>query len=47
MFKGVKDVLIFNEFDLYSKKDDTEITQAVKDYYFSLLNEYFHDGFHW
>lgn len=43
----LKDVLKFNEFDLYSKEDDTEITQEVKDYYFSLLNEYFHDELHW
>ena len=37
----LKDVLEFNEFDLYSKEDDTNITNEIKQYYDTILNEYF------
>ena len=36
-----KNVLDFNNFDLYSKEDDTVIDVHVKSYYSDLLNEYF------
>ena len=31
----------FNNFDLYSKEDDTNIDDKVKKYYDNLINEYF------
>ena len=37
----LKDVLEFNEFDLYSKEDDTNITSEIRQYYDGVLNEYF------
>lgn len=37
----LKDVLQFNEFDLYSKEDDTIISSDIKLYYDKLLDEYF------
>ena len=43
----LKDVLMFNEFDLYSKEDDTEITDEVKKYYDNLLDEYFQGEMQW
>ena len=45
--KILKDVLDFNEFDLYSKEDDTEITDEVKKYYDNLLDEYFQGEMQW
>ena len=43
----LKDVLMFNEFDLYSKEDDTTITDEVKEYYTNILNYYFHEELQW
>ena len=43
----LKDVLEFNNFDLYSKEDDTEITKEVKEYYDNLLDEYFEGELDW
>ena len=37
----LKDVIEFNEFDLYSKEDDTNITNEIKQYYDTILSEYF------
>ena len=37
----------FNEFDLYSKEDNTTITYEIKDYYTNLLNDYFHGELQW
>ena len=37
----------FNEFDLYSKEDDTEITNDTKKYYDNLLDEYFDGELNW
>jgi inositol oxygenase len=45
--KILNDVLLFNEFDLYSKEDDIKITNDTKNYYFTILNEYFHDELQW
>ena len=43
----LNDVLEFNNFDLYSKEDDTEITYEVKKYYDDLLDEYFKGELNW
>ena len=43
----LKDVLMFNEFDLYSKEDPIEITNEVKEYYDKLLDEYFEGDMMW
>ena len=43
----LKNVNMFNEFDLYSKEDDTDIDESVKQYYKSLLDEYFLDELEW
>ncbi len=43
----LKNVLEFNNFDLYSKEDDTEITEEVKEYYNKLLDEYFDGELDW
>ena len=40
-------VLDFNEFDLYSKVDDTIITAETKLYYDNLLDEYFDGELSW
>ena len=45
--KILKDVLMFNEFDLYSKDDPIEITNEVKEYYDKLLDEYFNGDMIW
>ena len=37
----LKNVNMFNQFDLYSKEDNPDISDEVKDYYSSLLDEYF------
>ena len=44
MLKNVKE---FNHFDLYSKEDDTNITEETKKYYDNLLNEYFAGELEW
>ena len=43
----LQDVLYFNQFDLYSKEDDTEINDNVKQYYNDLLDEYFPNILQW
>jgi inositol oxygenase len=43
----LKNVLNFNKFDLYSKEDDTIITEDIKDYYDKLLKDYFPDKLQW
>lgn len=43
----LKDVLIFNEFDLYSKEDPIIITDNTKKYYDKLLDEYFEGEMQW
>lgn len=43
----LQDVLHFNQFDLYSKEDDTEINDSVKQYYNDLLKEYFPNTLQW
>ena len=44
----LKDVLMFNNFDLYSKKDkDFRITEDIKSYYNNLLNEFFPKELQW
>ena len=43
----LKDVNDFNEFDLYSKEDDTTITDSVKKYYNYYLDEYFPEELQW
>jgi len=41
-YEILKDVLMFNEFDLYSKADDDfMITKEIKDYYDNLLEKFF------
>ena len=37
----LKNINMFNQFDLYSKEDNPDISDEVKDYYSSLLDEYF------
>jgi len=37
----------FNQFDLYSKEDSTEISDEIKDYYDDLLQEYFPNVLQW
>ena len=37
----------FNQFDLYSKEDSQEISEEVKQYYDSLLDEYFPEILQW
>ena len=44
----LKNVVHFNNFDLYSKEDEKfEITQEIRNYYEKLLNEYFPDELRW
>ena len=45
--KILKDVLMFNTFDLYSKEDDVQITEKTKEYYDNLLDEYFNGELNW
>ena len=37
----------FNQFDLYSKEDSSEISDEIKDYYDDLLREYFPNVLQW
>ena len=44
----LKDVLDFNEFDLYSKEDTTTVfTDEIKKYYLALLKKYFPNQMRW
>jgi inositol oxygenase len=44
----LKDILDFNQFDLYSKEDkEFELTNDIKEYYDDLLNEYFPSDLQW
>jgi inositol oxygenase len=43
-----EDVLLFNQFDLYSKQDgDFVLTDEIKQYYDELLQEYFPQPLKW
>ena len=46
-YNVLKDVIEFNEFDLYSKEDDTNISDETKNYYNDLLDEYFKGDLNW
>ena len=46
-YDTLKNVLEFNQFDLYSKEDDIHISNDVKQYYDNLLNEYFSGELQW
>ena len=39
-YKTLENVNHFNNFDLYSKEDDTEITDEIKKYYDLLLDDF-------
>ena len=44
----MKNVLEFNEFDLYSKEDtDFQLTPEIKEYYEKLLTKYFPEPLNW
>ena len=43
----LKNILMFNKFDLYSKEDDIEISDETKKYYDNLLDKYFHGELNW
>ena len=43
----LKDILLFNEFDLYSKEDDINITDDTKKYYDKLLDKFFINDLQW
>ena len=42
-----QNILDFNQFDLYSKTDEKNISQETKDYYKRLLEEYFPEELDW
>tara|TARA_B100001287_G_C22634830_1_gene506991 strand:- start:588 stop:1298 length:711 start_codon:yes stop_codon:yes gene_type:complete len=43
----LKNVKEFNQFDLYSKEDNTNISNDIKEYYDNLLDEYFQGDLKW
>ena len=44
----LKDILNFNDFDLYSKEDKKfKLTNEIIEYYNGLLNEYFPEELQW
>ena len=43
----LNNIIIFNEFDLYSKEDPIDITDETKQYYDKLLNKYFNGELNW
>ena len=43
----LKDVLLFNDFDLYSKEDTEIVTPEMKEYYDQILDEYFNGELNW
>lgn len=43
----LKDVQLFNQFDLYSKHDEDTTSQDIIDYYDKLLDEYFPEELSW
>lgn len=45
--KILEDVIHFNKFDLYSKKDEFILTDEIKAYYNNLLREYFPTPLKW
>ena len=45
--KTLEDVIYFNQFDLYSKEDDTNISDEVKEYYNQILDEFFINDLQW
>ena len=46
-YQVLKDVKEFNQFDLYSKEDDINISDSTKEYYDKLLDEYFFGELKW
>lgn len=47
-YKKLEDVLMFNQFDLYSKEDkEFKLTDQIKEYYKNLLNVYFPKELQW
>ena len=46
-YQVLKDVNEFNQFDLYSKEDDINISDSTKEYYDKLLDEYFFGELKW
>lgn len=46
-YQVLKDVNEFNQFDLYSKEDDVNISDSTKEYYDKLLDEYFFGELKW
>jgi len=45
--KTLEDVIYFNQFDLYSKEDDTNISDEVKEYYNQILDDFFVNDLQW
>ena len=44
----LKNIMLFNEFDLYSKEEKNfQVTDKMKEYYNQLLNEYFPNELNW
>jgi inositol oxygenase len=46
-FVTLQNVREFNNFDLYSKEDNIHITQKTKEYYNTILDEYFFGELNW
>ena len=45
--KTLEDVIYFNQFDLYSKEDDTNISDEVKEYYNQIIDDFFINDLQW
>lgn len=43
----LNDIIDFNQFDLYSKEDDCNITDEIKSFYDNLLDKYFFGELNW
>ena len=43
----LKDVRLFNKYDLYSKEDNDFISDDIKMYYYNLLNTFFPQKISW
>ena len=43
----LKDVRLFNKYDLYSKEDNDFIGDDIKTYYYNLLNTFFPQKLSW
>ncbi len=46
-YQTLENVKQFNNFDLYSKEDSTEITPEIKDYYNKIIDEFFYGDLKW